>query len=207
MDAIHSLLQLIDQLLGPKGCPWDQKQTLESSRTYLLEEAAEVIEAIDLKDSDLIEEELGDLLFVVLFLARLAEKEKVTNLSSAVQGVKDKLIRRHPHVFGQTKDLTPEQVLEQWHEIKKKEKEHKPPQHPLDKIPRTLPALSRAAEVLKTLQKHEIKPVFAEDPQPESQIGEKLLACAAEALEKEVDPELALRKVLSQLESSVRKQF
>jgi tetrapyrrole methylase family protein/MazG family protein len=201
MDAIHSLLTLIDQLLGPNGCPWDQKQTLDSSRTYILEEAAELIDAINTKDREEIQEELGDLLFVVLFVARLAEKEQVTTLSKGAASVAEKLIRRHPHVFGDAKQLTPDEVVTQWHEIKKREK--KPPSNPLDKIPKSLPSLSRAAELIKACQKQKIDYSLPKEKNHEEKIGLELFALVQKALKADVDPELALRNVVAQVDDSV----
>lgn len=122
MEKIKQLIDVIDQLMGPEGCPWDQKQTTKSVIKDLIEEANEVKEAIEKQDHQNLEEELGDVLFVVLFLARLAEKEKLTTLDKVTSGIVEKLIRRHPHVFHEKKKLTEDEVLAQWKEIKKKEK-------------------------------------------------------------------------------------
>src|SRR5665647_1517745 len=106
MDAVAPLLKILDTLLGPGGCEWDRKQTLSSIKADLLEEACEVIDAIDKSDGTDIKEELGDLLFVVLFLCRLAEKEKFSNLTGIIEGICEKLNRRHPHNFGEKQNLT-----------------------------------------------------------------------------------------------------
>lgn len=122
-DLIKELLKIIDLLLGPEGCPWDRKQTLLSMRASLMEEAGELVEAIDSGEKNNIVEEIGDLFFVVLFLARLAEKEGKGSVNEALQSINEKLIRRHPHIFGEEKkQLTEEEVLRQWQQIKAQEK-------------------------------------------------------------------------------------
>lgn len=123
MQEFQSLIDIIERLLAPDGCPWDREQTTRSMRSCLIEETNEVIEAIDHDDNRQMEEELGDLLFNVVFLCRLAEKEGRFNLKDVLQSIIAKLIRRHPHVFGEGKILaTTEEVLKQWKEIKEQEK-------------------------------------------------------------------------------------
>lgn len=196
MDAIDALLQVIDQLLSPDGCPWDRKQTLHSCRTYVLEEAAEVVEAIDLKDGKALCEELGDLLFNVFFLSRLAEKEKVTDLNTIVLKIKEKLIRRHPHVFHEKKSLDEKEVVSQWHEIKKGEKELLNPFHA---IPKSLPALSRALALIKTCKKQKIPLPELSSKDREGDLGLSLFNAVKKAEEEEINPELALRKVVTEI--------
>lgn len=193
MKSIESLLDIIDTLLGPEGCPWDQKQTLKTIKADLLEETCETIDAIESGEKEDIREELGDVLFVVLFLIRLAEKQKVSNLEEILQGICDKLIRRHPHIFGERKNLSDKELHEQWEAIKKKEKIR----HPLEKIPKALPALSKGSEILKAAHKHQWKKKAMEISDPEMQIGHDLFALVEKAVDQKIDPELALRKYLS----------
>lgn len=193
MHSFQSLLTLIDTLLGPNGCPWDQKQTLKSIKADLLEEACETIDAIDSEKAEDIREELGDVLFVVLFLFRLAEKEGVSNIEEILQGICEKLVRRHPHIFEEKKDLSDKELLEQWDAIKGKEKKR----HPLEKIPKALPSLSKGSEILKAVHKHQWKKKEMELSDPELQLGHALFALVEKALEQKIDPELALRKYLS----------
>lgn len=203
MDAIDALLKVIDQLLGPEGCAWDKKQTLHSCRTYVLEEAAEVVEAIDLKDPKALCEELGDLLFNVFFLSRLAEKEGITDLNSITSCIREKLVRRHPHVFHEVKPLDENEVVSQWQEIKKREKEDL--SKPFDPIPKSLPALSRAAAFIKMNQKYDITLQNIPASDPERHLGQSLLKIVEVAISQKIDPELALRKVVAELIDSLNK--
>lgn len=193
MHTVQTLIKLIDTLLGPEGCPWDQKQTLKTIKSDLLEESCEVIDAIESEKAEDIKEELGDVLFVVLFLCRLSEKEKCGSLDEILQGISEKLIRRHPHIFEEKKNLTDKELLEQWDAIKNKEKIR----HPLEKIPKALPALSKGTEILKAAHKHQWKKKEMEISDPEMQLGHALFNLVEKALEQKIDPELALRKYLS----------
>src|SRR3990167_9026225 len=103
MEAFSALLQVAEQLLGPNGCPWDIKQTFTSLQPYVLEEAHEVIEAVDADDDQKMIEELGDLLYTIVFYGKLGEKQGRFSMEQIVHCVRDKLVRRHPHVFGEVK--------------------------------------------------------------------------------------------------------
>ncbi len=121
-----ALLNIMDRLLGPNGCPWDRKQTHSTLVKYLREEAGEVALAVRKKDWKNLEEELGDVLLQVVFHAALAEKAGRFNINGVLDGINSKLKRRHPHVFGNGKRLhSPRAVLLQWDEIKKAEKKKK----------------------------------------------------------------------------------
>ena len=109
-------------LRGPEGCPWDRAQTYDSLKSLLLEEAYEVIDAANSRDFGALEEELGDLLFQVIFYARLAEEENRFNIDDLVQRLHAKLVRRHPHVFGPKRARTPEEALESWNAVKAQER-------------------------------------------------------------------------------------
>lgn len=195
MDAVAPLLTILDRLLGPDGCEWDRKQTLSSIKSDLLEEACEVIDAIDKADGTDIKEELGDLLFVVLFLCRLAEKEKFANLTEIIEGICEKLIRRHPHIFGERQNLTEAEVLAQWDEIKKQER--KKPRHPLERIPSALPALSKGNEILKAIHKHKWEKPEVTTKDPEMAFGHSLFTLIEQAHAENIDPELALKRYLA----------
>ena len=145
------LLELIERLRGKGGCPWDQAQTLADVRGYLIEEAHEAAEALDRSNFADLEEELGDLLFQVCFVAILAEEQGHFQFGSVIERVRQKMVARHPHVFGealpQGKPTTPGEVKEQWERIKQKERENDSPgKHAsvLDSLPRSLPALTTA---------------------------------------------------------------
>ncbi len=140
------LVALMAKLRAPNGCPWDRQQTHRSLRPYLLEEAHEVLEAIDKKDPDQVKDELGDLLFQIIFHARIAEEAGQFDIYDVIEGSVAKMTRRHPHIFGQTRLHSSAQVLENWEEIKKRERKGSG-KLLLDGVPRSLPALLRAHRV------------------------------------------------------------
>ena len=143
--AIVALVELIARLRGPDGCPWDAKQTDSDIKTYLIEEAYEAIEAIEREISQEVCEELGDLLFQVLFLAQLATERNEFDITEVLEKITEKMIHRHPHVFGQTKVNNAEDVTLNWAEIKLAEKGSSNDNSSLfQSIPASLPALLRA---------------------------------------------------------------
>jgi len=143
-DAFARLLEVCRRLRGPEGCPWDQRQTLDSMTPYLTEEAAESVDAIARGDADHAVEELGDLLFLVLFCLELTQERWNVGLADALQRASDKLIRRHPHVYGGAKVADGDAAYRQWQEIKKAEKSHDPDASLLGEQPKGLPALVAA---------------------------------------------------------------
>jgi len=120
MDKLKTLVDLVAYLRGPQGCPWDQAQTHDSLKPYLMEESSEVLEAIDQKNDENLKEELGDVLLHILLHAQLATERQAFGLGDVLQGLEDKLIRRHPHVFGDRKGTvhTPDEALAQWQAMK-----------------------------------------------------------------------------------------
>lgn len=164
MKPLDELKTIVARLRGPGGCPWDQEQTHTSIRSQLLEECYEALEAIDAGDHVLLQEELGDVLLHVVFHAQLAEEEGAFTLDEVAKGISAKLVRRHPHVFGEDKLTTSDQVLKRWDEIKKLEKPER--QGALAGVPLILPALMRAQEIQKKAAKQgfdwaEFQPVLA----------------------------------------------
>ena len=121
-ENLKKLVELMAHLRGPAGCPWDRAQDYTSVKGLLLEEAYEVIDAVNAGDFAGLEEELGDLLFQVVFYARLAEEEKRFSIDGVIEGIHAKLVRRHPHVFGEKRARTPEEALESWRSVKEQEK-------------------------------------------------------------------------------------
>jgi tetrapyrrole methylase family protein / MazG family protein len=119
------LLHTIRSLLGPDGCPWDQKQTIISLKKYFIEEFTEVIDAIDNNDSDNLCEELGDMLFLVILMAEINKKNGTFTLQDILKNINKKMIRRHPHVFADGKKGTETELEQQWRAIKSQEKEKK----------------------------------------------------------------------------------
>lgn len=155
----QEFLKIIETLRGENGCPWDREQTHESLRPCMMEEAAELVAAIRiLKNTgnpENLEEELGDVLLQVVMHAQIAAEEGMFTMEDVVNRISEKMVRRHPHVFGGVTVSGSDEVLQNWDEIKKKEKEGKDwIASPLKEIPMELPALTRAPKVLKKADKH-----------------------------------------------------
>jgi tetrapyrrole methylase family protein/MazG family protein len=208
MGTFNGLRKIVASLRGPDGCPWDRVQTHRSLRPFLLEEASEALEALDEGDPARLCEELGDLLLEVLLHVQIAEETGEFALSDVVHGISDKLVRRHPHVFGDATAETPEAVVEQWEELKREERRG---QSALQGIPGTLPALAQA----QAIQRRAVRAGFAweeteqawdalaeeleelrraETPEERRQeAGDALFALAALAQRLDVDAEEALR--------------
>lgn len=151
MSSIAKLVEIVTQLRAPDGCPWDREQTHQSIRNLLLEECYEVIEAIDEDNDTMLREELGDVLLHIVFHAQLASERGAFSLDDVTTAICDKLIRRHPHVFGDEKCSDSSEVLQQWEELKKQEKADRKSR--LDGIPPILPALMEAREMQKKAAK------------------------------------------------------
>lgn len=148
-DALEALVQVVDRLLGPGGCPWDQEQTHESLRRHLIEEAYEVIDAIDAKDEVKLVEELGDLLLQPLMHAQMEALKGGFSILEVAEGARNKLVRRHPHVFGGAEAKTSDEVLANWDRIKQQEKGDSASTSILEGVPSGMPSLLRAFEVSK----------------------------------------------------------
>lgn len=138
------LVEIMARLRSPNGCPWDRAQDSTSLKPYLLEEAYEVLEAIEEGVPDKVKEELGDLLFQVIFHAQLAHEHAEFDIYDIVEGTIAKMTRRHPHVFGAAAASTPKEALQNWEEIKRQEKAADQGTSVLDGVPRQLPSLLRA---------------------------------------------------------------
>jgi MazG family protein len=144
-DAVKKLLALMARLRGPDGCPWDREQTLKTLRPYVLEETYEVLEAMESGDPREHCEELGDLLLQIVFQARIAEEEGRFDFADVAEAISAKLVRRHPHVFGDAQVKDAEGVMRQWVALKREEKAARGGGHSvLEGVPRELPALARA---------------------------------------------------------------
>ena len=178
----EDFLRIVETLRSENGCPWDREQTHQSLRPCLMEEAAEVLAAIRIFDQtgnyENLQEELGDVLLQVIMHAQIAKEEGIFTIEDVIDEISEKMVRRHPHVFG---DVTVEgsgQVLENWEEIKKKEKEAKNDiTSPLQEIPKELPALTKASKVLKKVDK-------LYEPMPDYLTSVKALQEALNQLEK-----------------------
>jgi tetrapyrrole methylase family protein/MazG family protein len=143
----QELLHIMERLRGENGCPWDKVQTRESLKPYIIEEAYELIEAIEANDPRHIKEELGDLLFQIVFQCQVAKENNEFTVSDVIGGIGEKMIARHPHVFGDAQCRTPEEVIGQWEVIKKQEGKLR--ESILDGVPRTMSSLLRAHHLQK----------------------------------------------------------
>ncbi len=146
-QKINELISLVETLRGKNGCPWDQKQTPRSMSIYLIEEMYELVEAIIREDSSHVCEELGDVFFHILFITSIYKEKGKFDLEKVIGRVIEKMLRRHPHVFGDTKVENVEDVRKQWHHIKQTEKTDASSTSVLSSVPKSLPALMRAYQV------------------------------------------------------------
>lgn len=199
-DRFLDLVQVMDTLRSPGGCPWDARQTHRSLVEYLVEEAYETVEAIESDDAAALREELGDLLLQIVFHARIAEEsDQPWNIDDVADGIITKLIARHPHVFGDATADTAEQVEANWHALKAKEKGRT---SVTEGIPESLPALVRAAKVLARSSTLELPALPTDaasvlaDVDSEEDLGALLLALVAGARERGWDAESALRQAV-----------
>jgi MazG family protein len=216
-DKFQQLVEIMARLRGPNGCPWDREQNFDTIKAYTLEETYEVLDAIDRRDWDELREELGDFLLQAVFYAQMAEEQKLFGITDALDAINQKLIRRHPHVFGEETADTAGDVKRIWGEVKAAEKKEKgkDEQSLLASVPRAMPALveaqqiaSRAAgvgfdwetaeQVIEKL--HEELGELAEarrgasHEELEGEIGDLLFVLVNLARFVKVDPEQALRR-------------
>ena len=147
VSEMDRLKQIMARLRGPDGCPWDREQTLDSLATFLLEETHEVLDAMSSGTPEAHREELGDLLFQIVFQARVAEEQGAFDLEAVMRDIGDKIVRRHPHVFGDASLETSDQVLKQWEQIKVEERRAKGEDSMFSGVPRHLPALLKALRI------------------------------------------------------------
>lgn len=192
---INNLLAIMAKLRGPGGCPWDAEQTHATIRRNLIEEASEAAEAIDLQDSALLCEELGDVLLQVVFHSVMAADAGEFTMEDVISGICQKLIDRHPHVFGDVKVENSAEVLNNWDEIKRTTKGHTTARESLEAVSKGLPGLMRLQKLLSKSQKAGL-------PRPEAMGFEaQLLQLAQQANAQGVDLETeaaaACRKILA----------
>ena len=197
----------MDKLRSPGGCPWDAEQDHASLLKYLLEESYEFIESVEVNDQSAMQEELGDLLLQVYFHSRIAEEHESApfNIEDVAKSIADKLELRHPHVFGDKKDLSSDQVLENWEKQKAVEKGRK---SAIDGVPVGQPALALVAKLLYRSEKfdHQLKieePIKLDPNINSDQFGELLIGIIAQAVKIGIDPEAALRNAAQGLISNI----
>ena len=223
MRETKTLTRIMAQLRGPRGCPWDRKQTHRSLRPMILEEVYELLEAIDQGDDHALKEELGDVLLHVLFHAQLAGERGAFDFRTVAKELAEKLIRRHPHVFGTEKLRNPSQVLRRWHQLKQKEKPSRT--SCLDGVPKRLPALLYAQNLQRRAARagfdwpnpqkgvpakireeiRELARTRSSGPAFVRELGDVFFTLVNLARHRKVDAESALRDASRRFQTRVRK--
>jgi len=226
-EKFQRLVDIMVRLRSPQGCPWDRDQTFDTIKPYLLEETYEVLDAIDRRDWNELRVELGDLLLEAVFFAQMASEENLFDIAGSLESINEKLIRRHPHVFGDGTADTPAEVKKRWDEIKADEKKQQGKSNDglLDSVPRVLPALVEAQQLTskaatvgfdwenpeQVLEKlHEELNELAEarrsasPDQLEGEIGDLLFVLVNLARFLRVDAEQALRKTNAKFRTRFR---
>lgn len=213
-NAFEELYNVIKTLRGPDGCNWDREQTPRTLRSDLIEETYECIEAIDNKDYQHTKEELGDLYLLVTMLAYMHEQDNHFTVSEALEGISEKLIRRHPHVFGDSDAETPDEIVQQWDQIKTEIEGRKAKDSVLDKVSNGLPPLEKSYELQKKAAKvgfdwqhiddiwekvheeiDEVKHAAGKDEDElEAEIGDLLFAVVNISRGYGIDPAIALQR-------------
>jgi MazG family protein len=226
MEKFDELVQIIKKLRAPNGCPWDREQTLDSLKPHLLEETYEVLEAMDIGGDEL-KGELGDLLLQIVFQSNISEEKGEFSIEDVIESISKKMIRRHPHVFEGTEELSSsEEVLVRWEEIKKTEKEHKNRKSALDGVPKGLPGLLRAEKIQKKAAKvgfdwpninevidkvseeiEELKVEIAamQKEKAEEELGDLFFALVNLSRHMGINPELCMNKASDKFEKRFRK--
>lgn len=163
MTAFYELVDVMKKLRAPDGCPWDREQTLETLKKTLVEECYEVVEVMEEEKHEELKGELGDLLLQVVFQAEIMEEKKYFDINDVCKEITEKLIRRHPHIFGDVKVSGSDEVLTNWEEIKKTEKLHKHRESVLDGIPHAMPPLEKAYKIQNKIKKFDFEPKSVEN--------------------------------------------
>ena len=211
-SAINDLIEVMERLRAPDGCPWDREQDHKSIRFHAVEEVYELIDAIEMDDDDEMLEECGDLLLQVVFHCQLAKERNAFDFEKAARSITDKLIRRHPHVFGDSDADNVDAVWAQWEKIKTEEKKGTQHERPsvLDGIPRHLPALQRAEKLVKKARKNGLTKIPLAKPikqrYTKASLSKELFALAEYAQNKGWQPEALLRAETKKQEKALRKK-
>lgn len=200
MNYTDTLIETIKRLRAPDGCPWDREQTHKSVRGHLVEECAELLEAIDLDDPDKMREELGDVLMHLMLHAEIASEEGKFNFADVERDLNDKLVRRHPHVFGKESAKSSSDVLKIWQDVKAKEKKERTVGGLFDGIPPQLSAMRYAWDIAKKADRQVLGKAeeHAESGNSKSaKFGKAMFGLILEAAKEKIEPESALRDYIS----------
>jgi XTP/dITP diphosphohydrolase len=207
LPAIRQLLEVMASLRSPTGCPWDREQDHMTLRTHAVEEVYELMDAIEAGDDHEMAEELGDLLLQVVFHCQLARERGAFDFEQVAQRITDKLLRRHPHVFGDVKVKDVDEVWANWEKIKHAEKHGTKHARPsaLDGIPKHLPALARAEKLVKKARKAKLLDAPKSAAPTRRQLADQLFALAAHAQAQGWSAEELLRTEVKRREQAFRK--
>lgn len=191
VSLLHDLVELMRKLRSNDGCPWDKEQSHASLKPHLVEETYEVIDAIDSGDPAKIKEELADLFFHIIFHCQIAKEKGEFDIEGIMALCLDKMTRRHPHVFGDATANTPEEVIRQWEEIKKKEKGYEERKFVVDGLPKYLPALQKAQKLQKKVAKvgfdwKDVKDVVAKIDEELAEVKDAMQRNKPEHIEEEI---------------------
>lgn len=189
MKSFDELVEIVRRLRGPGGCPWDREQTHESLTPYAIEEAHELEQAIENKDTENIKEELGDLLFQSVLHAQLADEDKKFSIDDVLKHLNHKMVTRHPHVFSSTEVKGAEEVVKNWEELKAQEKGHK--DKDIFDIPQSFPALLRAQKIGKRTKKMNFdwdtpEQVFEKIEEEVAELKEAMMSKDSTSIEEEL---------------------
>jgi tetrapyrrole methylase family protein/MazG family protein len=225
---LNALVRLVATLRGKSGCPWDKKQTPDSVTAYVIEEVYELTDAIEKGEPKEIREELGDVLFHIVFIARMFHEAGLFDLEDVAEGITRKMIRRHPHVFGEQTVSGSEEVIQNWHQLKQGEKQSSRKASIFESVPANMPSLMRAYRIMDRAAKSGIE--FSEMPgevcfprelpqkfknslnrqgkdlQPED-FGQLLFALIDICRRSGIHPETALAGTIRQFESRVKRML
>ena len=207
-NMVNRLVDIVKKLRAPDGCPWDREQTHQSIRGHLVEECAELLEAIDLQDADKMREEIGDVLMHLVLHAEMESEKGNFNFYDVAEELGDKLVRRHPHVFGEEKVNDSDDVLKIWQDVKKKEKKERAIGGLFAGMPPQLSALRYAYAIAKKADAQTLADASENSQKTGNanvEIGRELFAIIEKSVQQGIEPESALRDYILEIRKSAEK--
>lgn len=206
-DSVNSLIETVKRLRAPDGCPWDREQTHKSIRGHLVEECAELLEAIDLESPEKMREELGDVLMHLVLHAEIESENGHFDFYDVARELNEKLVRRHPHVFGEQKASDSGEVLKIWQDVKTKEKKERAVGKLFDGIPPQLSALRYALDIAKKADAQTLDTVANAAPKnAATEIGREMFELVRKAVAAKIEPESALRDYILEIRAEAEKE-
>ncbi len=206
-DSVNSLVETVKRLRAPDGCPWDREQTHKSIRGHLVEECAELLEAIDLESPEKMREELGDVLMHIVLHAEIESENGHFDFYDVARELNEKLVRRHPHVFGGQKASDSGEVLKIWQDVKTKEKKERAVGKLFDGIPPQLSALRYALDIAKKADAKTLDAAAKAAPKnAATEIGREMFELVRKAAAEKIEPESALRDYILEIRAEAGKE-